>query len=100
MAVPSALQRAVSWLRAGYPEGVPPQDYFPVLALLARHLSDQEVVDAADALALSLPLPAGVDPRQAIAEAIHRVTDTPPVNTDVDRVRQHLVSVGWPIDAD
>ena len=54
MAIP-ALQRVVSWLHAGYPEGVPPTDYYAVLALLARHLSEQEVIDAADVLALTCP---------------------------------------------
>ena len=98
MAIPQALQRVVSWLHAGYPQGVPPTDYYAVLALLARHLSEQEVIDAADALALSLPLPAGTDPKVAIAHAIHRVTDTPPLNSDVERVRQHLLTVGWPLD--
>jgi hypothetical protein len=100
MAVPVAFQRVLTWLHAGYPEGVPPQDYYAVLALLARHLSDQEVIDAADSLALSLPLPAGVDPRRAITDAIHRVTDTPPLNSDIERVHQHLIAVGWPLDAD
>jgi hypothetical protein len=98
MAVPAVLQRIVAWLHAGYPEGVPPQDYFPVLALLARHLSEQEVTDAADSLALSLPLPADTDPRTAISAAIRRVTDTPPSNADIGRVHRHLASFGWPLD--
>ena len=46
-------------------------------------------------LALSLPLPSNTDPKTAILDAIHRVTDTPPLNSDVDRVRQHLEDVGW-----
>ena len=37
------LTSIVAWLRAGYPEGIPPTDYFPVLALLSRRLSDDEV---------------------------------------------------------
>jgi hypothetical protein len=100
MAVPVAMQRVVAWLHAGYPEGVPTTDYFAVLALLARHLSEAEVVDSADSLALSLPLPAGTDPKAAIADAIHRVTDTPPSNGDIERVRQHLIAVGWSLDGD
>jgi hypothetical protein len=100
MAVPAVLQRIVDWLRAGYPEGVPPQDYFPVLALLARHLTDQEVIDAADSLAMSLPLPAGSDPRAAIADAIRHVSDTPPSASDISRVQRHLVAVGWPLEVD
>ena len=37
------LSAIVSWLRAGYPNGVPPPDYLPVLALLSRRLTPDEV---------------------------------------------------------
>jgi len=100
MALPTSLQRVVDWLHAGYPAGVPSTDYYPVLALLARHLSASEVIDAADSLALSLPLPPNTDPKTAILGAIRGVTDTPPLNSDVERVRQHLVTVGWSLDDD
>ena len=33
------LSGIVSWLRSGYPNGVPENDYLPILALLARRLS-------------------------------------------------------------
>jgi hypothetical protein len=36
------LARIVAYLRAGYPEGVPANDYVPLLALLRRRLSDDE----------------------------------------------------------
>jgi hypothetical protein len=97
MALPLALQRVVDWLHAGYPAGVPATDYYAVLALLTREMSDSEVLDAADSLALSLPLPADTDPKAAISDAIRRVTDTPPSNGDVQRVRRHLEAVGWPL---
>jgi hypothetical protein len=95
MALPAAAQRVLGWLHAGYPAGVPPTDYFAVLALISRQLSDQEVLDAADSLALALPLPAGTDSRTAIGDVIRRVTDTPPLNSDIDRVRKHLADAGW-----
>ena len=34
MALPSFLAKIVSWLRAGYPDGVPEHDYVPLIALL------------------------------------------------------------------
>ena len=37
------LSSVVSWLRAGYPEGIPPTDSFALLALLANRLSSDEV---------------------------------------------------------
>ena len=40
------FENVLRWLRAGYPDGVPPKDYYPVLALLKRSLTEDEVVDA------------------------------------------------------
>jgi hypothetical protein len=42
----SVLSAIVDFLRVGYPEGVPQQDYIPLLALLRRQLSDEEVPKA------------------------------------------------------
>lgn len=44
------LDNVLGWLREGYPEGVPPKDYFPLLALLKRSLTEEEVVKAAQAV--------------------------------------------------
>ena len=37
------LTKIVAWLNAGYPEGVPGPDRVPLLALLKRRLTDDEV---------------------------------------------------------
>jgi len=50
MALPPFLTSIVGWLRAGYPNGVPEQDYIPLFALLTRRLSETEVDAVADAL--------------------------------------------------
>jgi Protein of unknown function (DUF3349) len=50
---PSVLESVLSWLHRGYPEGVPPNDYFALLALLKRTLSEEEVVKAAQAVLTS-----------------------------------------------
>ena len=42
-AVNRFLSAIVSWLRAGYPDGMPPTDYMPVLALLTRRLTADEI---------------------------------------------------------
>lgn len=47
--LPPFLASIIEWLRAGYPEGVPEQDYVPLFALLKRRLSDDEVDQVADA---------------------------------------------------
>ena len=41
------VDNVLDWLHEGYPHGVPPKDYFPLLALLMRTLAEDEVVKAA-----------------------------------------------------
>jgi Protein of unknown function (DUF3349) len=39
------LTAILNWLRNGYPEGIPPTDYLPVLALLPRHSESMSEYD-------------------------------------------------------
>jgi hypothetical protein len=87
------LTSVVNWLRAGYPEGIPPTDYFPVLALLSRRLSNDEV----KVVARELLRRDGFDEIDILV-AITRVTDHLPSLEDVERVRQRLAAQGWPLD--
>lgn len=86
MALPPILSSIISWLRAGYPEGVPEVDYIPLFALLASQLTDADVAAIADELAGSSD-PASA---QAIRHAIGAVTNGPPLDSDVARVRAPL----------
>jgi Protein of unknown function (DUF3349) len=83
----------VAWLRAGYPEGIPPTDYFPVLALLSRRLSTDEV----KAVAREFKHAAGFDDVD-IGVLITRLTDELPSPDDIERVRARLAAKGWPLD--
>lgn len=87
------LSSIVSWLRAGYPEGVPPTDYFPLLALLRRRLSDDEVKTVTKELLRR----DGFDEID-IGVAITQRTDGLPAPEDVERVRSRLAGKGWPFD--
>jgi hypothetical protein len=87
------LTSVVAWLRAGYPEGIPPTDYFPVLALLSRRLSHDEVKQIAREFKHS----AGFDDVD-IGVLITRLTDELPSPEDIERVRERLVTKGWPLD--
>ncbi len=87
------LSNIVSWVRAGYPNGVPQNDYLPLLALLARRLGDDEVALVVRQL-MRLPDPDDTD----IGAEILRHTDELPAPADVDRVRETLVANGWPLD--
>ena len=88
--------RVVDWLRAGYPEGVPPTDHFPLLALLQRQqLTDEEL----RAIAHEVVFNSSGEPisETDIGELITKITDELPHPDDVSRVGARLVSGGWPL---
>ncbi|MGC0364548.1 hypothetical protein ABH922_002532 [Rhodococcus sp. 27YEA15] len=95
MALPPLLASILGWLRAGYPNGFPEQDYVPLIALLRRQLSDDEVAELSAALLAEYPIPA--DPID-IGVLITKFTDSMPHEADVARVREHLIEGGWPVD--
>ena len=87
------LNSVVAWLRAGYPEGIPPTDYFPVLALLSRRLGNDEVKMVAHEL-----MQRGDFDDVDIAVLITQITDDLPSPDDIERVRERLAATGWPLD--
>ena len=87
------INKVVEWLRAGYPEGVPQNDYIPLLALLSRRLTADEVKLVAHELG-GRPYFDEID----IGAEIIRITDDLPSPADVERVRQRLTVLGWPLD--
>jgi len=88
------LSSVVSWLRAGYPEGVPPTDTFALLALLTRRLGNDEVKIVANAL-----MERGDFDKADIGVLISKLTDELPSEEDIERVRERLVAKGgWPTD--
>lgn len=91
--MPGLLNRVVAWLREGYPTGVPEQDYIPLLALLKRRLTDEEVHAVADELVAEGLVPAD---RADIGVEITRLTDQLPSESDVARVVDHLAFRGFP----
>ena len=93
MPLPPVLSSIVSWLRAGYPEGVPNVDYVPLFALLASQLTDAEVVAIADELANTSDAASA----QEIRSAITNVTSSTAKDSDVARVRARLAEGGWPL---
>ncbi|MVU82440.1 DUF3349 domain-containing protein [Nocardia sp. ET3-3] len=95
MALSEWLARIVSWLRAGYPHGVPDTDYLPLLAVLARRLSEEQVRQVAAELVMLGSLPAD---RVDVGVLITELTDEMPRESDLERVRAHLRAGGWPID--
>jgi hypothetical protein len=87
------LNSVISWLRAGYPEGIPPTDTFAVLALLTRRLSNDEVKLVAHEL-----IQRGEFDKVDIGVLISQITDELPSEEDIERVRTRLAAKGWPLD--
>jgi len=76
---------------------VPQTDYIPLLALLRRRLSDDEIAEVARDLAARGELNIDV---ADIGAAVIRITDELPSTVDLDRVQLRLEAIGWPVDPD
>ncbi|KUL40357.1 DUF3349 domain-containing protein [Actinoplanes awajinensis] len=91
------VTRAVGWLRAGYPEGVPRQDYVALLGLLRRKLTEDEIRKIAQELATQAQ--PGADPITSadIEDLINDRLLQEATPADVVRVSAHLAAGGWPL---
>ncbi|NKW34323.1 DUF3349 domain-containing protein [Rhodococcus hoagii] len=96
MSLPPFLSSIIDWLRAGYPNGVPEQDYVPLFALLTRRLSEDEVDLVTAALVEDGDLPISKTDIQVL---ITKITNEMPLESDVDRVRSHLAAGAGPSPA-
>jgi hypothetical protein len=94
VSVSTILSSIIGWLRAGYPDGVPESDYIPLVAVLARRLSDDEVHQVAEALRPDGVLPIG---NTDIGVLITKITNELPREEDLLRVRSRLALGGWPL---
>ncbi|MER7281940.1 DUF3349 domain-containing protein [Dactylosporangium sp. NPDC000244] len=89
------LVRSIEWLRAGYPTGVPRQDYVALLGILRRKLTEDEVRKIARDLAeQSTADPITPEDIEAMVKDEVLQTATP---EDVVRVSAHLAAGGWPL---
>ncbi|WP_019932610.1 DUF3349 domain-containing protein [Nocardia sp. BMG111209] len=92
----SVLSRVLSWLRAGYPQGIPQTDYVALLAVLHRRLTDYEVHSIVEELVHQR----GDDEeiaRHEVEAAIARVAKEQPGEDDIARVASRLAAGGWPL---
>ncbi|HEY0531455.1 MAG TPA: DUF3349 domain-containing protein [Actinoplanes sp.] len=91
------LTRAVDWLRAGYPTGVPRQDYVALLGILRRKLTEEEIKKIATALA---DTSIGSDDPISAEDIENMISDHILQNAtpeDVVRVSARLAAGGWPL---
>ena len=93
----TVLANVLGWLHDGYPEGVPPKDYFPLLALLKRSLTEEEVIKAAQSILKSTDSDEVTE--AAIRTAVQAVIDKEPNPEEIHQVASRLASVGWPLSS-
>lgn len=89
-----ALQRIVGWLRAGYPQGIPDNDYLPLFALLRRRLSEEEIRELGGELVRGGIVPAD---RIDVGVGVMKITDELPSEEELSRVSRVLQHAGWEI---
>jgi hypothetical protein len=92
MAFPPPLQAIIKWLRAGYPQGIPPQDFIPLLALMPRKLSEDEIRELATTLNEHRN---GTASNIDIGVLITKITNELPREEDVERIRQRIGELVW-----
>lgn len=89
------LARVISWLRAGYPQGVPQADYVALFAVLHRDLTEYEVVLVAEELVRDR---GDQEITHAeVEEAVSRHAREQAGPEDIARVASHLAAGGWPL---
>ena len=94
----SPVAKILGWLRAGYPEGIPPNDYPPVLGVLRRNLTEGDIEAIADELAMQC-ISNGVQPVTAddIRAMVGDQALQAPTDDDLRRVSAKLAAGGWPL---
>lgn len=91
MSLGQRVSSMIAFLRAGRPRGAPDVGYAPLLALLPRRVTDDEVT--AIARKLLAPRRLGID-HADVGVAIIGVTDAMPSTADVERVLVAMRSAG------
>ncbi|MGC5257551.1 DUF3349 domain-containing protein [Gordonia sp. DT218] len=90
------FESAINWIRKGYPEGIPPTEFPPLLALLTRVLDDNQVTDVVLRLARYYDVENPMT-EDRIREAIAKVIRDEPNSEEINQVASRLASAGWPL---
>ncbi|MEE6139185.1 DUF3349 domain-containing protein [Mycobacterium sp. 050128] len=91
MGIAGLVSKAVAFLRAGYPTGAPKHGYVPLLALLRRRVTDDEITTIASEF---MACKAGPVSTVDVGVAIFRITNEMPSPDDIARVEQRLDAIG------
>jgi hypothetical protein len=91
MSLADRLSRIVSFMRAGYPTGMPATGHIPLAALLPRRVCDDEVTAIASEFVVRRGSPINT---ADVGVAISRVTNEMPSLDDIERVKRRLDAIG------
>lgn len=94
MATTGLVSSIIRWLRAGYPDGVPPKDFYPLLALLRNTLNREEFEEVIGFLEEQDSDKVRV---RDIWFAIEHVTSDVPTDENMRAVAAKLAAGGWPL---
>jgi hypothetical protein len=93
MGLTDRVASIVRFLRAGYPTGAPATGYVPLLALLPRRISEDEITTITGKL---IRLGRGRIDNVDVGVEITRVTDEMPSSDDLERVHHRVATLGGP----
>ena len=96
----SLLNSILTWLRAGYPEGVPGPDRVPLLALLrSTPLTEDQIKEVVRNITAdgSTALADGEIGKDEIAAFIKDVSHHDAGPENVQRIAAKLAAAGWPL---
>ncbi len=85
------IERIVAWLKGGYPHGIPEADYVPLLAVLRRRLTQEEIDQLAEHIIRDRLIPAV---RLDVGAEYLRVTHELPSESEIRRISEKLADAG------
>ena len=93
MSLGDRVASIVAFLRAGYPSGMPAVGYAPLLALLPRRVSDDEIGSVISRFVPGRRPVDGAEFRVDVGVEITRLTNEMPLPDDIERVQRRLKRV-------
>jgi hypothetical protein len=97
MGLVARVSSVVAFLRGGYPAGLPVTGHVPLLALLRRRVTDDEITAIIRRLVVHRRRP--IDDADVGVEITH-ITDEMPAPDDIERVQHRLAATEWLGDRD
>jgi hypothetical protein len=85
------VARAVAFVRAGYPTGMPATGYVPLAALSRRRVCDDEITAITSGLMMRQRWPISTTD---VGVEITRITNEMPSPDDIERIQPRLDAIG------